>query len=342
MNQRPIVTIVGGESLIGREVRDVIAGHKLAATVKLAGVEGAAMTLTEQHGEPAVITPMDEDNLLASQVVILAGSADSSRKALAIIGKSRSRPRVVDLSGTAEDDPAARLRAPMAESTYFRGSPRVIHVVAHPASIALAMFLQSLQKASPVRNSVVHILAPASEWGAKGLEDLRAQTVNLLSFKPLPKSVFDAQSAFNLLACYGGDAPEKLSSLELRIERHLASLLSASGGPLMPSLRVSQAPVFHGYSISAHVEFESRPGLDTLAGVLACDSVEVRDGKTEAPSNAGVAGQGGITVGCITADRNRPQAFWFWVVADNFRLVAENAVAVVRSLLAQSESGGAQ
>ena len=30
----------------------------------------------------------------------------------------------------------------------------------------------------------------------------------------------------------------------------------------------------------------------------------------------------------------QPKAFWFWVVADNFRLMAENALAVARSLLA--------
>jgi len=53
----------------------------------------------------------------------------------------------------------------------------------------------------------------------------------------------------------------------------------------------------------------------------------------EPPSNAGSAGQGGIAVGSIAPDPNHPSAFWFWVVADNFRLMAENGVAVVRSLL---------
>jgi len=38
-------------------------------------------------------------------------------------------------------------------------------------------------------------------------------------------------------------------------------------------------------------------------------------------------------VGSIVPDRNCPNGCWFWVVADNFRLMAENALAVVRSLL---------
>ena len=45
------------------------------------------------------------------------------------------------------------------------------------------------------------------------------------------------------------------------------------------------------------------------------------------PTNAAIAGQSGISVGAITADRNNSRACWFWLVADNLRLAAENAVA---------------
>ncbi len=53
----------------------------------------------------------------------------------------------------------------------------------------------------------------------------------------------------------------------------------------------------------------------------------------EPPSNVGVAGQGGISVGAIAVDRNQPRACWFWLVADNLRLAAENAVAVAQENL---------
>jgi hypothetical protein len=38
-------------------------------------------------------------------------------------------------------------------------------------------------------------------------------------------------------------------------------------------------------------------------------------------------------VGSITPDRNNADACWFWVVADNLRLTAENAVAVAGQLV---------
>ena len=49
--------------------------------------------------------------------------------------------------------------------------------------------------------------------------------------------------------------------------------------------------------------------------------------------SSGFRCQGGIAVGGIAPDRNSPEACWFWVVADNVRLMAENAVAVARQLL---------
>ncbi len=102
----------------------------------------------------------------------------------------------------------------------------------------------------------------------------------------------------------------------------------------MPSLRLVQAPVFHGYSFSLWVEFEQSPDLTAIADGLAGPKIEVRSKEHEAPTNAGVAGQSGITVGALAPDRNNARAAWFWMVADNLRIAAENAVEVALELLA--------
>src|ERR1019366_8159857 len=137
-----------------------------------------------------------------------------------------------------------------------------------------------------------------------------------LSFQKLKNEVFDAQLAFNLLARYGEEALEPLELVEQRLERHLASLLSAYPAIPMPSLRVIQAPVFHGHSFSAWVEFENNPGVEALESSLAIGAIEVRGAEAEPPTNIGQTGQGGIAIGAITPDRNHPEACWFWVVAD--------------------------
>ena len=271
---------------------------------------------------------------------MLFRSLDASRQALEFASEADPDGAIVDLTFVAEDRPNARLRAPLVEAQSEVGDlsapETAIHVIAHPASIALALFLRRLHAHDPIRRSVIQIFAPASEHGATGVEELQNQTISLLSFKPLPHAVFDTQLSFNLLPKYGEEAPAPLEETELRVERHLASLLALPGegdGVPMPSIRMIQAPVFHGYSFSIWVEFDDDTGIQSIESSLAAAHIEVRGSEFEPPNHVSQAGQGGIAVGAIAPDRNAPEAFWFWMVADNFRLAAENAVAVVRELL---------
>src|ERR1019366_9828505 len=121
-----------------------------------------------------------------------------------------------------------------------------------------------------------------------------------LSFQKLKNEVFDAQLAFNLLARYGEEALEPLELVEQRLERHLASLLSAYPAIPMPSLRLIQAPVFHGHSFWAWVEFDENPGSDALAEGLAAAGFDVRFG--DPPTNVSIAGMSGLSVGAIATD----------------------------------------
>src|SRR5205814_1998122 len=154
----------------------------------------------------------------------------------------------------------------------------------------------------------------------KGIDELQQQTVSLLSFKGLPKDVFDAQLSFAMLARYGEEAAAALEDIELRIERHLATLLANGSRAPMPSLRLVQAPVFHGYSFSLWVELEDNPGVEAIEKTLATAGLDVRQEGIEPPNNVGMAGQSGIAVGAIALDRNHPSACWIWMAADNLRL----------------------
>ena len=230
---------------------------------------------------------------------------------------------VIDLAGFLEDRPSARLRAPMLEPHDFRIAPDAIQVIAHPAAIAIALVLSRIHQVFPIRRSFVHVFEPASERGSAGIEELQAQTVSLLSFKPLPKKIYDTQASYAMLAAFGEEAPIALAEIEARIERHLATLLSISGGAVIPSLRLVQCPVFHGYSFSFWLEFDTNPGVAAIQQVLNEPPVDVHGSGLEPPNNVGVAGQTGVAVGSVTLDRNHPHALWLWGAADNLRLAAE-------------------
>jgi len=265
-SQRATIAIVGGESLLGKEVHELLESRKVPATLKLvAAIEvedapkGVAGIFTRGADEPLVMASIELADLGSAQVVILAGSKASSEKAYRKIRSADPAPAVIDLSGGLEDLAEARLRAPMIEPPGQLAKDGV-QVVAHAAAIAIALLFTHLQKAGAIRRSVVEIFEPVSERGQAGIEELQKQAVALLSFKPLPQETFDAQVSFNMLSQYGSEAALSIEEIEQKIDRHLASLLATTGAP-MPSLRLIQAPVFHGYSISAWVEFGENPGV---------------------------------------------------------------------------------
>ena len=333
-HHRSSIALIGGDTLIGRDIRELMEASDLGAEVKLFSTEGASVTsiLTKERG-PSVMAPLASAAFTSIGVLVLAGNAESAMKALELAKQANEQPTIIDLTGALEDEPAARLRAPMLEaSDHTAAAP--IQVIAHPAAIAVALLLKALHAAARVRRAVVLVFEPASERGQAGLDELQQQTVGLLSFKKLTKDVFDAQAAFNLLPRYGEEAPLALEEIELKIDRHLASLLATAGSIPMPSLHLVQAPVFHAYSFSIWAEFEEKVEIDTLGAKLASPHIEVRAAGEEPPSNVGAAGQSGITVGEISADRNHPRAWWFWMVADNLHLAAENALEVAREALA--------
>jgi aspartate-semialdehyde dehydrogenase len=330
--KRAQAAVVGGDTLLGRELRDQMSQTHFPAEAKLVGAdEEVTGILSVQGDEPIVIPSLDPDILESSKVIFLTAAPAVSERVLALWNKNGAPP-IVDLTRGLEDQPSARLEAPL--MTGEAAADTSIHVVAHPGAILIATLVSKIRKAFPVRHIVVQMFEPASERGQAGLNELQQQTTSLLSFRPLEKGVYDTQLSFNMVARFGEDAPEKLEDIEQLIDRHVATLL---GEPPMPSIRLIQAPLFHGYSASFWVEFENNPGPAALSEALASEHVEVRGTDLDAPSNVGTVGQSGITVGLVEADRNNPRAIWLWAVADNFRLVVDNALEIARQVVPAAE-----
>jgi len=326
--------VAGAETLLGKDLCDWLAERAPEIKVKrYSGSDEAILTGGDE--EAGVITPLEEETLRGADLVFLAGSADTARHAFDLTARDAVPPALIDLSHGLEALPEAQIRAPLAEPDGWTPVSGRVHVIAHPAAIALGIFLGRLVQRHRIRGVVATVLEPASERGRRGVDELQKQTIQLLSFRSLPQEVFDAQLSFNLLPRYGTEAPEALESFELRMDRHLATLASRFGGLPMPSIRLAQAPVFHGHSISVWVEFESRPSAAELGATLADSAIELRSGDVEPPCNTAVANQCGIAMDTPEIDRTHPRGAWFWIVADNHRLMSENAVLAARALPAR-------
>lgn len=326
------IALIGGETLMGRELRELLAASPLGENVRMIAAEdNQSGVLSDLHSDPILLTALDATSLKGAGAVVLAGTPESTQHALRV----NSGAPLVDLTHATEDHPHARLRAPLVEPHDFRVPHDAVQVIAHPAAIALALLISRVHEHYPIAQSLVHVFEPASERGLPGIEELQKQTVNLLSFQPLPKKVFDSQLSFAMLARFGEEAHVRLEEVESRIERHLATLLAMNTvAPPMPSIRLLQAPVFHGHSFSVWFEFEdAAPSVEKLEELFRAEPFDLRDGASEPPNNVAIAGHGGVAIGAISPDRNRPNALWLWMASDNVRLAAENALAVVREVI---------
>ena len=115
MVNQPEITLVGSDTLLGREVRDLAATATARTTAVDRGGQEKAGLLTRQGDEPAVVQELTEESLADARVVVLAGSAESSRKALEMAGENTDFA-IVDLTYAAEERPDARLRQSLLES----------------------------------------------------------------------------------------------------------------------------------------------------------------------------------------------------------------------------------
>jgi aspartate-semialdehyde dehydrogenase len=172
------------------------------------------------------------------------------------------------------------------------------------------------------------MLLPASEFGRAAMDELHQQTVNLLSFQPLPRAIYDAQAAYNLLSGFGESAKTSLAAVESRVRRHFASLAGNRRPGL--ALQAIAAPVFHGHTFSIALELERQVEMSALEEALSGDHLDLVLEDTDSPSNLAATGQNDVLVRLRTESGGRnpgePGRVWLWAASDNLRLYAQNAV----------------
>ena len=323
------VLLIGADSLLGREVRDRYTVGKVATRLQSATLEkDAAAVFAASEDEIEVVAAVDA-SMIDEAVAVIA--ANFATEAWSRLQGAESAAPMIDLTGALENQPGAVLRAPLFEASPVEAP---IHLIPQPGAWLLASFLNDLHSHHPVLRSVVTLFEPASQSGRPAIDELQKQTVALLSFKPIPKTLYDAQLSFNLLPRTGEESKISLPAREARIHHELTALSKLHGAGLpTPSVRLVHAPTFHGYAASVWVEFAKRPKIAAIIAKLKAEGVDVRDESLDPPTNTGSAGQSGYAVGAIEVDRNHPTAAWFWLAADNFRLQADLTIEVLRELL---------
>ena len=336
------VAIVGASSLKGKEVAEMIEQRSFPAVdVKLLDDDESLGQLEALKDEITFIQSVRAEQFEGIDFAFFVSDADCTRRNWKHVQKAGGA--IVDLSYALENEPGATLRAPWLQRQLGQVAAPELQpgpaVVAHPASVVLALLLTRLQTAAPVRRAVASVYQPASERGQKGMDELHEQTVNLLSFQPLPKSVFDVQVAFNMVSRYGELSSPALSAITELVVRHYRRIVPET--TLVPSVSVLQAPTFHAHTISLNVQMDSPADIAELSRALSGDHVQVVPYSEEAPNNVNAAGQADILVS-VTADASDPNTAWIWAASDNLRVAAATAVECAEAMIASRPRGQVQ
>jgi aspartate-semialdehyde dehydrogenase len=343
--------IVGAATLKGKEVAEVLTERNFPTVdVRLLDDDDSIGQLEAMGDEINFIQSVRTEQFGRVDFTFFAGDAESTRKNWKTARNAGSA--IIDLSGVLEEEPGATVRSVWLERE--RGhvlAPELQPgpcVAAHPAAVMLALLLLRARKAGAIRRAVATVFEPASERGQKGMDELHRQTVNLLSFQPLPKDIYDAQVAFNLLASCGQGSRPALASLEARVLRHYGKIADKLAGeniagedPPWPSLMLLQAPVFHGYALAIFLEMEQASDRERVSLVLAGDHVTIAGADDELPNNVNSAGQADILVS-VKNDADQPAGVWLWAAADNLRIAATNAVECAETMIATRPLGKIQ
>ncbi len=336
------VAIVGAGSLQGKEVAEVLNDRNFpSADVKLLDDDESLGQLEAVGEEVTFIQKVRAEQFRKLDFSFFASDAECTRNMWKAASDAGSA--IVDLTYALEDEPAAQVRSPWLERQLGHWPTPELQpgpaVVAHPAAVVLALLLHRLSKATEVTQVVATVFQPASEYGQKGMDELHEQTVNLLSFQPLPKNVFDVQVAFNMVSRYGEKAVPTLSEVRGRILKHYFRI--AGEHAVIPSLMLLQAPIFHGHALAIHAQLSEAADIDHISGAMTGEHIHLTGSAEEAPSNVIAAGQADVQL-AILPDAAQPNGLWLWATSDNLRVAAATAVECAETMAASRPRGKIQ
>ena len=337
-----LVAIIGAATLKGKELKDLLTERNFpAGDIRLLDDEELLGQIESVGDEPSFIQSVTAEHLSGVDFTFFASEATYTNKTWEMVRRAGSE--IIDVAYALDARPEAAVRAPWLEQELGEGHPVELVtapvVIAHPASVVLALLLVRLHKHHQIRRANATIMEPASEHGRHGMDELHEQTVNLLSFQQLPMMVFGTQVAFNVVPDYGEGSTLSMAAIEDRVLRHYRAITNQHAP--VPSLMLLHAPVFHAHTFSIYIDLESPASLDEFEAALAGEHVEFVRKPPSEPSNLNAAGQQDVQI-AVRKDAHSETGFWIWAAADNLRISASLAVESAEDMAATRPRGKVQ
>jgi len=326
------IVIGGASSLLGGEVKSLLEESRFAGwDFRLVDEEHAAGVLTKAGGEPAVIQRVEEDTFRGARFAFLTGSSAFGK--LCVGPARQAGATIIDFSHATLSDPDVTPWFPKIEALTGRSVAKNARTfsVFSPGGTAVTSLALALRRHG-LQRLVATIYRPVSEAGREGIEELEAQTSQLLTFQSVGHRVFGTQTAFNMLSRYGEESREDLRARLLEILAEVSAAMGDAEEDAKISMNLIHAPVFYGMAFSACVDLANSVEREKLAESCRSAGFIVQASGEPAPSNVSVAGETSLYLAEPVEDASREGSWWFWGTCDNLRVPAWSGVKLAEWL----------
>jgi aspartate-semialdehyde dehydrogenase len=327
------IIIAGASSLLGHEVKSLLEESRFAGwDFHLVDEDKTVGIITEAGGEPAIIQRVEEDTFHGARFAFLAGSPNFGKQCL---GPAKgSGATVIDLSHASLEDPDATPWFSKIEALSGKSANRDAQVfnIFSVGGMSIASLTLMLKSRYGLRRLVAVLYEPVSEAGRPGIEELEAQTSQLLSFQNIGQEVFGTQTAFNMLSRYAPESRHDLGSKLRQIRAEISAAIGDAEEDAKISANLVHAPVFYGTTFSACFDLERDIDAMALAGACRNAGFIVVPESEPSPSNVSVAGETSVFLREPQPEMTREKSWWIWGSGDNLRVPAWNAVKLAEWL----------
>jgi aspartate-semialdehyde dehydrogenase len=258
------VAVVGATGAVGTEMVSVLhrRGFPVSELTLFASERSAERVIETPYGARTV-KPFTLEAARGHDLVLLAVSGDFAKQYARDIAASGAV--VVDNSSAFRYEPEIPLVVPEINPEAARGH----RLIANPncTTAILVVALNPLHKAFGVKRAIVSTYQATSGAGAAGMDELYAQTRNLLDGKPVENKVFAHPIPFNLIPHIDAFQENGYTKEEMKVVWETRKIM---GLPALPvSCTAVRIPTLRAHSESVVIETERPVDPAAARAVLA-------------------------------------------------------------------------
>lgn len=336
MNPKFNIAVVGASSMVGETLLALLEERNFPiATLYPLTSQDAVGKRVSFNGKMLRIEALEDFDFAQTQLAFFVADAELAKTHAPRAASAGCV--VIDVSAQFRDDKEVPLLVPEVNATAITQYQKR-NMIASPSAATVQMWvaLKPIYDAVGIERVNVATYQSVSDSGRKAVEELAAQTVALLSGKPIEAKIYAKQIAFNALPQVGAFADNGYTQAELAMLWESRKLLADDN--IEVNATAVCVPMFYAHAQVLHLETcdkitaaQARDLLRQAAGLEVLDQPQA-DGYPTAVTEA--ANKDAVYVGRIREAISNPRGLNLWVVADNMRKgAALNAIQIAEILI---------